>query len=221
MSSKYIPQQQETQYHLHATLQVANPGGGTTNWDTAVNVGTNDSDDLLRFKLVYDFHHPIRNALTAAAPGPHELTDTHKLPALDFLRTDVLAGTGPWRDSDVMDGSEQREPYASLKALLSKAKDAGWDVYVFGRLYDPPEHGLHDVHMNQGSRGHYLNTPGSSNKERNQTWQDGAVLVDTGTPEWAAYFTAFTQQYVPTDDLGNPAQGSHEITQADDGSLAR
>jgi uncharacterized protein YukJ len=30
------------------------------------------------------------------------------------------------------------------------------------------------------------------------------LLVDLGKPEWAAYFAAFNQQLVPTDDLGNP-----------------
>lgn len=28
------------------------------------------------------------------------------------------------------------------------------------------------------------------------------MLVDIGEPEWAAYFSAFNQQLVPTDDLG-------------------
>ena len=44
-------------------------------------------------------------------------------------------------------------------------------------------------------------------------------MVDVGKPEFAAYFTAFTQQFVPTDELGNPAKGSHPVTVADDGSL--
>lgn len=56
----------ETQYHLHATLSVPGKNGGTENWDTAINVGTNDADDLLNFKLVFDYHHPIRTTLAAA-----------------------------------------------------------------------------------------------------------------------------------------------------------
>jgi uncharacterized protein YukJ len=44
------------------------------------------------------------------------------------------------------------------------------------------------------------------------------VLVDTGQPEWAAYFTAFTQQLVPTDNLGNPDSNSHPIGDNDPGS---
>jgi len=44
----------ETQYHQHFGLRVDG-----AKWDVAVNVGTNDDDDLLQYKLVYDFHHPI------------------------------------------------------------------------------------------------------------------------------------------------------------------
>ena len=30
-------------------------------WDVAINVGTNDDDDLLKYKLVYDFRHSLRH----------------------------------------------------------------------------------------------------------------------------------------------------------------
>src|SRR5882757_4570692 len=106
----------ETQYHLRCNLAV----GGAT-WDAAVNVGTNDSDDLLKYKLAFDFRHPIIQTLAAADAGSHDLTDADKPPALDFLRSDLLADTGKWRDSDVMDGSDEVEPAGSLKRLLSRA----------------------------------------------------------------------------------------------------
>ena len=112
----------ETQYHLHVKLQVAT-SGGSERWDCAINVGTNDSDDLLKYILVYDFHHPLRKALSAVAPGYSDLTGRAELPALDFLRSDVLAETGSWRDSDVMDGSDQPEPVASLLRLLRRGAD--------------------------------------------------------------------------------------------------
>lgn len=65
----YIHAQHETQYHLHTTLRVPTPDGGTQDWDTAINVGTDDSDDLLNYKLVYDYHHPIRTILASATQG--------------------------------------------------------------------------------------------------------------------------------------------------------
>jgi hypothetical protein len=45
----------EIQYHLHAALEITAQGGSTEQWDSAINVGTNDSDDLLQYKLIFDF----------------------------------------------------------------------------------------------------------------------------------------------------------------------
>lgn len=210
----------ETQYHLHATLEVKSADGSLQHWDTAINVGTNDADDLLRYRLAFDFHHTILQSLSDMPAGFQDLTQKHDFPALDFLRSDILAETGDWRDSDVMDGSEEVEPVATLKRLLTRAKNQGLDVYIFGRTYTGGGKGIHDVHMNQGSDKPFLNNGEDDHNDHNDVWQDGAVIVNVGQPEWAAYFTAFTQQRVPTDDLGNPRANSFEITEADDGSLA-
>jgi uncharacterized protein YukJ len=208
----------EIQYHLHATLQVA-AGNSTQKWDTAINVGTNDADDLLNYRLAFDYHHPIIKTLKEADPGFTDLTGTSVLPALDFLRSDVLAETGNWRESDVMDGSDQTEPAATLKRLLQNARTNGWDVYIFGRTYKGGDLGTHDIHMNQGSTSRaFLNDGVDDKNDHNDIWQDGAVIVDSGQPEWAAYFTAFTQQLVPTDDLGNPTAGSHPNNDSDPAS---
>jgi hypothetical protein len=85
----------------------------------------------LKFKLVYDFRHPLLATLGGAEPGAQELTGLRKLPALDFIRSgDLLANTGCRRGSDVMDGSEAVEPVASLKRLLARAHHSGFYVYV-------------------------------------------------------------------------------------------
>lgn len=207
----------EMQYHLHSTLEVAEDDGSTRQWDSAINVGTNDSDDLLKYKFIFDFHHPIITTLKAARSGFSDLTEAEHLPALDFLRSDVLNETGTWRNSDIMDGSNQVEPVASLLRLLSKAHAGNFDFYVFGRKYTDG-FGIHDVHMNQGSQGSFLNNGVDDHNDHNDIWQDGAVIVDTQQPELAAYFTVFTQQLVPTDKLGNPDADSHPVELADDGS---
>jgi uncharacterized protein YukJ len=195
----------ETQYHLHFNLLVDGD-----KWDVAVNVGTNDADDLLKYKIALDFRHPVIAALGAARAGAQDLTGQSALPALDFLRSDVLQNTGKWRDSDVMDGSDDAEPTATLKRLLSKAHQNNFDVYIFGRFYSDGD-GIHDVHLNQGSTKSFVHRPGDDSNDHNDVWQDGAVLVDTGEPEWSAYFSAFNQQLVPTDDLGNPLPGGSTI----------
>ncbi|RAR65849.1 uncharacterized protein DUF2278 [Paraburkholderia unamae] len=196
----------EVQYHLHFGITV-----NGAPWDIAVNVGTTDADDLLKYKLVFDFRHSVLTTLKSASPGSTDLTGTDALPALDFLRSDFLAKTGAWRNSDVMDGSDQVEPVASLQRLLLRAQQSSLDVYVFGRFYSEGD-GVHDVHMNQGSRGEFIHRAGDDSNDHNDIWQDGALLVDLGEPEWALYAAAFDQQYVPTDDLGNPAPGSQPIS---------
>jgi uncharacterized protein YukJ len=195
----------ETQYHLHFNLLVDGE-----NWDVAVNVGTNDDDDLLKYKLVYDFRHSIIETLSQAAASAHDLTGTDALPAIDFIRSDILSATGRWRDSDVMDGSDLVEPAASLKRLLLKAHEQKFDVYVYGRFYNDGN-GIHDSHMNQGSTKGFLHHPGKDTNDHNDVWQDGAIIVDLGLPEWAAYFAAFNQQLVPTDQLGNPKPDAKPI----------
>jgi len=50
---------------------------------------------LLQYKLIFDFHHTIVGTLRSAGSGFAGLTDTKQLPALDFLRSDVLRKTGP------------------------------------------------------------------------------------------------------------------------------
>ncbi|HLJ91066.1 MAG TPA: DUF2278 family protein [Candidatus Angelobacter sp.] len=216
---KATRRKRETQYHLHATLAIVADDGSTTQWDSAINVGTNDADDLLKYKLIFDFQHGMLDQLRGAPQGFSDLTDTETLPSLDFLRSDVLANTGPWRDSDPMDGSEEVEPVASLLRLLKTAKANQSDVWVFGRKYTDGD-GIHDVHMNQGSGAPFLNDGQDNHNDHNDVWQDGGVIVDVGKQEFAAYFTTFTQQLVPTDDLGNPEDGAHAVEVEDDGSLA-
>jgi uncharacterized protein YukJ len=195
----------EIQYHLHFKLLVDG-----AKWDVAINVGTNDDDDLLKYKLSYNFQHPIIQTLAAAEAGSHDLTGQTALPALDLMRSDLLTGTGKWRDSDVMDGSDTPEPSASLKRLLLKAQQKKFDVYVFGRFYSEGD-GIHDTHLNQGSTKSFIHRDGDDSNDHNDIWQDGAVMVDVGEEDWAAYFAAFNQQLVPTDDLGNPLPNAATI----------
>jgi uncharacterized protein YukJ len=195
----------EIQYHLHVSMLVDGD-----KWDVAINVGTNDADDLLKYKLIFDFRHPIIQTLAAAEAGSQDLTGQAALPALDFMRSDLLANTGRWRDSDVMDGSDAVEPVATLGRLLSKAHQENLDSYVFGRFFKEGG-GIHDVHLNQGSTSGFIHRPGDDSNDHNDIWQDGAVMINVGEPEWAAYFSAFNQQFVPTDDLGNPLPGSATI----------
>jgi uncharacterized protein YukJ len=193
----------EIQYHLHFSILVdGNP------WEVAVNVGTNDDDDLLMYKLVFDFHHPLTQTLAAAASGQNVLTGQSASPGLDFVRDPgIFQETSDWTHSEKMDGSDAVQPVASMKRLLSQAFASGWTVYVFGRFFDDGD-GVHDVHMNQGSSGeHFFNDgaePRPPHWDGNDVWQDGALFVDRGEQGFAAYFARFTKQSTDTDQRGNP-----------------
>lgn len=208
----------ETEFHLFVNVDVASDGGDQT-WQAAINVGSDNDQDLVQYRLVSDFQHPIRTTLTALPAGFNDLTGQQALPALDFLRSDVLAGTGDWTETDPMDGTDQVEPIASMITLLETARQQGLDTYIFGHTFDDDGMGIHDVHMNQGSTGTLLDDPSDANKDHNAIWQDGAVLIDLGNQKWAAYFTAFAGQLAPTDDLGNPVSDAHPIGNSDPGSL--
>jgi len=51
-------------------------------------------------------------------------------------------------------------------------------VYIFGAPYAAPDHGVHDVHANQG------NLAGTSFAGANGIWQDGAVIIEYGTTDF-------------------------------------
>lgn len=208
LTSKPVPHggREEQQYHLHFSL-----GIDDSDWDVAANVGTDYADDLLKYKIVLDFRHPLVQTLRNSLEGVTELTGTHKLPALDFLRSGILDGTGAWSESDVLDGSEDKQPVADLKSVLENAFVNKADIYAFGRFYTQGSHGVHDVHMNQGSKGRFIYA-GNDRNDHNDIWQDGALMVDFGDGKFVAYFAAFTQQAVPTDDLGNPLPGGQTIS---------
>ena len=91
------------------------------NWDSGINVGTDDSDDLLRVQLAFDFHHPIVETFSAADYGFTDLSDKLELPASTSSAPTLLKETGPWRDTGVMDGSLDVAPVDKLKPLLDKA----------------------------------------------------------------------------------------------------
>ncbi len=79
-------------------------------------------------------------------------------------------------------------------------------VYGFGFLFEPAENGLHETHMNQG------NPKAGGHFGENGVFQDGAVIVQKGS-SFAAMFTAFQTQWLPTDAAGRPTPNAKPLTQ--------
>jgi uncharacterized protein YukJ len=78
-------------------------------------------------------------------------------------------------------------------------------VYGFGFLFEPAENGLHETHMNQG------NPRDGGHSGENGVFQDGAVIVQKGE-SFAAMFTAFQSQWLPTDARGRPTPNAKPLT---------
>jgi len=76
-------------------------------------------------------------------------------------------------------------------------------VYGFGFLFQPKEDGLHETHMNQGN-------PRGRHFRENGAFQDGAVIVERAS-SFAALFTAFQTQLLPTDMRGDPVNGARPL----------
>jgi uncharacterized protein YukJ len=208
----------EVEYHLVVTLEVPT-ADGTQPWQGQINVGSESAGDALKYRLVNTYQNAILDTLAGTAAGFTNLTGQQSPPALDFLRSDILANTGSWTEPGTMDGSADPQPIPSVISLLEAASQEQADVYVFGHMFDDNGIGMHDIHMNQGSTGTLLNNRQDANKDHNEIWQDGAILVDFGNGSWTGYFTAFAQQLVPTDSLGDPLANAHPITDSDPGSL--
>lgn len=172
-----------------------------------------------------NFVDPVTDKLTGLALGLH---------VSDFPRLDY------WQDQSLLDLHRMRPiPYAGvdgeradvndiINAMLSidtsqaptsipydsgkgapqprdfyPPGEAGVIVYGFGFLFQPQEDGLHETHMNQGN-------PRGPHWQENGAFQDGAVIVQR-TNGFAAIFTAFQTQYLPTDSNGFPMKGARPL----------
>ena len=84
-----------------------------------------------------------------------------------------------------------------LNELFDRHLTVNSTVYAFGEPYAPPDRGVHDVHQNQGNIRRYA--------DDNGVWQDGGLLVQTGTA-WTAILLRFQSQSWRTDDVTGHAR---------------
>ena len=170
----------------------------------AVNVRSQLAPSEVLYFVDEQFSHPITAGLTQAAPGFTALPSAPGGLALDFIRANLfdpsqmtplpLAASGP--ENDLNEKLERQ-----VQAALSE-EDAV--VYAFGEPWGPelqadryfgfqPGHAIHDIHMNQGNVGRFL--------EQDGVWQDGGLMFHFPSRQrWAAIFLAFQSQAFHTDD---------------------
>jgi uncharacterized protein YukJ len=148
-------------------------------------------------------------ALDALKPGFHQLGARPDSLALDYVRGGLVRVSKfrrvvpdrPGAHNDLKD---------YLQALVARGINEGGLLYAFGEPWGPeidrpdqffgfmPGRGVHDVHMNQGSRGKW--------RRDNGVGQDGALFLSFPDGDWRLLFFAFQTQSFKTTAQGHPAR---------------
>jgi uncharacterized protein YukJ len=194
-------------------------------WRIAVNVKSQLSPSELLYLVVEDFRHPLTAGLGDLPFGHSVLPRVPGGVALDFIRGNLfhrdemrpLPPSAPGPDNDLNE---------KLDAYIQRAiDDEDAVIYAFGERWGPepgtrdryfgflPGNGIHDIHMNQGNAGRFV--------EQDGVWQDGGLIIHfpplrepDGTvrfPEqWVGIFLAFQSQAWHTDDQTGHAIGAPE-----------
>lgn len=191
----------------HIEIKVAAKG-----WHrVAVNARSIQPPHELLFARIKDFRHPMLRHLMAL---PNGITDiaTRRALALDYTRGGFIR-----RERMRVVPFRKKGPRNDLRELIGlelaeAITEGGVSFYAFGETWGPeptrpdkyfgfaPGQGIHDVHMNQGSRADFRGT--------NRPKQDGALLLhDHRVNRWTALFFAFQSQSWRTDPkTGHPVR---------------
>lgn len=180
-----------------------------------------DGNNNVYFYADLNFVDPLTDKLRALSQELH----TDDFPRLDYWQDRSLLDLKrmrpiPFKDedgnradvndiiSDVLtidtDATPESLPYDNGHQVENRDFFAPSDnnviVYGFGFLFQPKEDGLHETHMNQGN-------PHGRHWKENGAFQDGAVIVERASG-FAALFTAFQTQRLPTNARGFPVHDS-------------
>jgi uncharacterized protein YukJ len=186
----------------HYQIQLVDENG--TNFRVAINVLSRTAPSEVMFYVKPFFIHPITAVVKPLSSGFHPLASQPDSGALDFIRGNLfppgmmtpLPISVPGPDNDLNEKLDQvvQRAMSDEKAL----------VYAFGQRWGPenkadnyfgfkPGNGIHDIHMNQGNVGRFVNDDG--------VWQDGGLLFEfPNQNQWTAVFLKFQSQSWHTDD---------------------
>ncbi len=188
----------------------------TTDYRIAINVKSKLAPSELLYLIIDDFQHPILKKLANLDKGFTSLENAPDKMALDFIRGNLfdprqmrpLPHNVPGPDNDL---NEKIDAYVQRAIGDERAS-----IYAFGERWGPepgikdkyfgflPGNGIHDIHMNQGNVGQFI--------EEDGVWQDGGLLfhfpsieqvgagIEVWPEQWVAVFLAFQSQCWHTDD---------------------
>ncbi|MEX5257616.1 DUF2278 family protein [Kocuria arenosa] len=177
-----------------------------TDYRIAVNVRSALSPSEVEYLVDPRFTHPVLPHLEALELGWHDLASKPGGPALDYIRSNLfdprqmvpLPFDIPGPDNDL---NEKIDHY-----IQRAMADESAIVYAFGERWGPergkkdkifgflPGNGVHDIHMNQGNVGRFVDDDG--------VYQDGALLLHfPEQAQWVGVFLKFQSQSWHTDDV--------------------
>lgn len=183
----------------------------------AVNVKSQASPSELLFLVADDFRHVVTDRLSALPDGYSTVAKQPGGVALDYIRANLFDRTEmrplphnlPGPDNDL---SDRLAHYIDRARTENDAR-----VFAIGERWGPepskadkvfgfrPGNGIHDIHMNQGNVGRFIEDDG--------VWQDGGLIMHfPSTDQWVAIFLAFQSQAWHTDD-----RTGHRIEQPEPG----
>jgi uncharacterized protein YukJ len=186
--------------------------GGAERFRIAVNTRSGSSHGREAHLLYFandDFRHEIVDHLARIEDGVRDLAARPGGLAIDYVRGGMvergqmrlLPDTRPGPRNDLVDEIDYRidraraDPRARLHAFGTRwGPEPRQPDQLFGFR---PGNGIHDVHMNQGSRDEHRND--------NAIWRDGALIFhEPRRDRWCALFLAFQTQAWQTDAHGDP-----------------
>ena len=172
----------------------------------ALNVRSTALPPELKYSIFKNFSHPITSLLGTLEEGI-TLKDTDSNIGLDYIRGNLLDYRKMVKAHHIDEKDNELADFIQLyieKAIIQK--DAM--IYAFGQTWGgqdkadiyfgfKPGQGIHDIHMNQGNNGKWIDDNGS--------FQDGGLLINFPKDnKWVAFFFAFQSQSFQTDEEGKP-----------------
>jgi len=186
----------------HYQIQVVDQDG--TNYRVAVNVLSQQAPSEVMYYVKQFFVHPITAIVEQLSSGFHELPSTPESGALDFIRGNLLQ-PGLMTPLPIDLPGPDNDLNEKLDQVVQRAMaDEDALIYAFGQRWGPenkadnyfgfkPGNGVHDIHMNQGNVGRFVQDDG--------VWQDGGLLFQFPKQnQWTAVFLKFQSQSWHTDD---------------------
>lgn len=177
---------------------------GGESYRIAVNARSKVAPHDLLYAHIQPFVDPITGLLAALPEGVTTIRGSRPDLEIDYVRGGMIAredmSIAPFEADGVKnDLRDFIEP-----VVEQGIADQSIVFYAFGSTWGPeqgkkdkyfdflPGRGIHNIHMNQGSKGGF--------KQTNGVGQDGALFVHfTASDEWAAIFLGFQSQSWTTD----------------------